>query len=118
MGRCRAAAGCTSISVKSTAVRGSNGARPADPRGPRATARPAAPTTDMDQARADLDAKGYCVIPGVLDKAEIAVLKARLVAQAEGEDARGVGFHDGGPARTNQRVWMLLNKGRVFRDLM
>ena len=83
-----------------------------------ATVQPAVPTSDLEQARADLDARGYCVIPGVLSKAEVAALKARLGEQARGEDARGVGFHDGGPARTNQRVWMLMNKGRVFRDLM
>ncbi|MBV8683019.1 MAG: phytanoyl-CoA dioxygenase family protein [Caulobacteraceae bacterium] len=75
-------------------------------------------TEDLDCAKRDLDAHGYCVIPGVLSRAEIAALKARLVEQAEGERARGVSFHAGGPSRPNQRVWMLLNKGRVFRDLM
>ncbi|HEX4742046.1 MAG TPA: phytanoyl-CoA dioxygenase family protein [Caulobacteraceae bacterium] len=75
-------------------------------------------TENLDRARSDLDAHGYCVIPGVLSRAEVAGLKARLVEQAEGERARGVAFHDGGAGRPNQRVWMLLNKGRVFRDLM
>lgn len=73
---------------------------------------------DLDRAKADLDAQGYCVIPGVLSRAEVTALKARLVEQADGERARGVAFHDGGPGRPNQRVWMLLNKGKVFRDLM
>jgi ectoine hydroxylase-related dioxygenase (phytanoyl-CoA dioxygenase family) len=76
------------------------------------------PTTDLNQARRDLDEHGYCVVPNVLTKDEIAALKARLVEQAAGERARGVAFHDGGPSKPNQRVWMLLNKGRVFRDLM
>ena len=78
----------------------------------------AEPTTDLNRARQDLDERGYCVMPGVLSRAEIAVLKARLAEQAAGERARGVAFHDGGPSRPNQRVWMLVNKGRVFRDLM
>jgi ectoine hydroxylase-related dioxygenase (phytanoyl-CoA dioxygenase family) len=78
-----------------------------------------APLTDqLDDARRRLDADGYCVIEGVLSPSEVAALKARLVEQAAGERARGLAFHDGGPARPNQRVWMLLNKGRVFRDLM
>jgi ectoine hydroxylase-related dioxygenase (phytanoyl-CoA dioxygenase family) len=76
------------------------------------------PTTDLNQARRALDEHGYCVVPNVLTKDEIAALKARLADQAAGERARGVAFHDGGPARPNQRVWMLLNKGKVFRDLM
>ena len=77
-----------------------------------------ASTHDFDQARTDLDERGYCIVPGVLAPAEIAALKARLVEQAAGERARGVAFHDGGATHPNQRVWMLMNKGRVFRDLM
>jgi ectoine hydroxylase-related dioxygenase (phytanoyl-CoA dioxygenase family) len=83
-----------------------------------AKTRNAAPVADLDAARRDLDVQGYCVIADVLSRAEIAALKARLAAQAEGERARGVSFHDGGPSRPNQRIWMLMNKGRVFRDLM
>src|SRR5690349_17482687 len=78
-------------------------------------ARPAAP---MDEARQKLDTEGYCIIENVLSRAEVAALKSRLVEQAEGERVRGVAFHDGGPSRPNQRVWMLVNKGRVFRDLV
>jgi ectoine hydroxylase-related dioxygenase (phytanoyl-CoA dioxygenase family) len=74
--------------------------------------------SDFDHARLQLASEGYCIIPGVLSRAAVAELKARLVEQAEGEQARGVAFHDGGATRPNQRVWMLANKGRVFRDLM
>lgn len=76
------------------------------------------PTRDLDQARRDLDAKGYCIVPGVLSSAEVSALKTRLIEQAQGETARGVAFRDGGASQPNQRVWMLINKGRVFRDLM
>ena len=78
----------------------------------------AEPTTDLNHARRDLDERGYCIVPNVLAKSEIAALKARLSDQAAGERARGVAFHDGGASRPNQRVWLLLNKGRIFRDLM
>jgi ectoine hydroxylase-related dioxygenase (phytanoyl-CoA dioxygenase family) len=73
---------------------------------------------DLDQAKQDLDAKGYCVVENVLSRSEILALRTRLIEQAEGERTRGVSFHDGGAGRPNQRVWMLVNKGRVFRDLM
>jgi ectoine hydroxylase-related dioxygenase (phytanoyl-CoA dioxygenase family) len=76
------------------------------------------PSADLDAARRQLDEQGYCIVPNVLAPTEVAALKARLVEQAQGERARGVAFHDGGPGRPNQRMWMLLNKGRVFRDLM
>ena len=73
---------------------------------------------DLDRAKADLSAQGYCVVENVLSRDELASLRARLVEQAAGERARGVAFLDGGPERPNQRLWMLVNKGRVFRDLM
>ena len=78
----------------------------------------AAITENLDDARGQLDRRGCCVVPNVLSKTQIGELKARLIDQAAGERARGVAFHDGGPSRPNQRVWMLINKGRVFRDLM
>ncbi len=78
----------------------------------------AKPATDLERARRELDSQGYCIVGNVLSRSELASLRARLVDQAEGERARGVAFHDGGTARPNQRVWMLVNKGRVFRDLM
>lgn len=73
---------------------------------------------DIDRAKRDLDNQGYCVVENLLSRDEVDALKVRLVEQAEGERERGVAFHDGGAERPNQRVWMLVNKGRVFRDLM
>ncbi|MBV9045728.1 MAG: phytanoyl-CoA dioxygenase family protein [Alphaproteobacteria bacterium] len=73
---------------------------------------------ELDRAKGELDEQGYCVIADVLSPGEVATLKERLVAQADGERAAGVAFHDGGATRPNQRVWMLVNKGKVFRDLM
>ena len=74
-----------------------------------------APTTDMETAFADLERHGYAIIENALAPAQVAALRVRVIDQARGEDARGEGFHDGG---ANQRVWMLPNKGRMFRDLI
>jgi ectoine hydroxylase-related dioxygenase (phytanoyl-CoA dioxygenase family) len=77
-----------------------------------------AKTDGLESAKARLDSDGYCIVENVLSAAEVAALKTRLVEQAQGERAAGIAFHDGGAARPNQRVWMLVNKGRIFRDLM
>jgi ectoine hydroxylase-related dioxygenase (phytanoyl-CoA dioxygenase family) len=66
----------------------------------------------------ELDEQGYCIVRDVLSKSEVAAVRSRLVEQAAGERARGVSTHDGGESRPNQRVWMLPNKGKIFRDLM
>lgn len=78
----------------------------------------AKPTADLQRAYADLAEKGYCVITDVLDAKKLTALRNRLDEQAAGERRLGLDFRDGGPDRPNQRLWMLLNKGRVFRDLM
>lgn len=75
-------------------------------------------TADFDRAKRELDEQGYCILPDILTKGEVASLKERLREQAEGETARGVATKDGGSGSHNQRVWMLVNKGRVFRNLM
>jgi len=74
-----------------------------------------APTRDRARARADLDTFGYCIVEGVLSTEQVRVLRERVAAQAEGEAAAGVASFD---SKTNQRIWMLANKGRVFRDLV
>lgn len=73
------------------------------------------PTRDLERAFEDLDHFGYAIVEGALSRERVAALRARVVEQARGEDARGIGFHDG---KANQRIWMLPNKGRIFRDLV
>lgn len=73
------------------------------------------PTIDLAEAKADLDRHGYCVVRDVLSPAQVAAIRARVDGQADGEAAAGVAFHD---SKANQRIWMLLNKGRVFRELV
>lgn len=95
------------------------------------------PTRDPDRARADLRAFGYCVIPDALDAAQVAEARERLEEQAAAEVEAGIAYEDQGPGQdwatlrgqppedfftaarggVNQRVWMLVNKGRIFRDL-
>jgi len=74
------------------------------------------PTQDRGEALRDLAEHGYCVIANALAPAQLAELRERLLEQAAGEDAAGRGFHDGGGV--NQRLWMLVNKGKAFRDLV
>jgi hypothetical protein len=96
------------------------------------------PTRDLARAKADLDAAGYCLIAEALAPGELRVLCERLVEQAEAESRCGLAYRDGGRDQrlvddfgrlrpeafsaenggVNQRVWMLANKGRCFRDLI
>ncbi len=98
----------------------------------------AEPTQDIDAAKADMKRFGYCVLAHALDPATLAEARDRLVSQAEAERRAGIAFADQGPNQppkrdygllgadvfteagggVNQRVWMLVNKGRVFRDLV
>ncbi|MGI8839656.1 MAG: phytanoyl-CoA dioxygenase family protein [Caulobacteraceae bacterium] len=73
------------------------------------------PTADRARAFADLETHGYGIVAGVLAPAQVAALRRRVIEQGQGEEARGVAFHDGG---ANQRIWMMVNKGRMFRDLV
>ena len=74
-----------------------------------------APRRDLAVAKADLDVFGYCIVQGVLTAGQVQLLRERVVEQAAGEARAGVATHD---SRTNQRIWMLVNKGRAFRDLV
>src|SRR5580698_2457342 len=67
-------------------------------------------TRDMSRVFEDLEVFGYGVLEGALSAERVAALRTRVIEQAAGEDARGVGFHDG---KVNQRIWMLPNKGRI-----
>src|SRR3712207_1429879 len=73
-------------------------------------------TSDLDQARADLDEFGVARIADALDADELHALHERLTEQAAAERRAGLAFLDGGGA--NQRVWNLPSKGSVFLDLL
>jgi ectoine hydroxylase-related dioxygenase (phytanoyl-CoA dioxygenase family) len=85
------------------------------------------PTRDLEQIRQDLAECGYGVLLDALVPSEVSALRTRLFEQAEAEAAAGVGWFDGagipaggqpGHRGPNQRLWMLINKGQVFRDLV
>ena len=103
------------------------------------------PTKDQRQAISDLKEFGYCIIENALSKETLDATRNRLIEQAEAEIEAGVAFEDQGPNQIdrmrsdkrgmqydeipksafsvesggiNQRVWMLVNKGEVFRKLV
>lgn len=72
-------------------------------------------TTDLTQAKADLDEHGYCLIEGVLSADRAAEIRRRLSEIAEQEIADGTDYvYENG---ANQRIWTLLNKGDEFVDI-
>ena len=105
------------------------------------------PTRDHGRAVSDLREFGYCIIEDALDDQTLEGVRNRLIEQAEAEIESGIAFEDQGPKQIdrmttditnpgmkyaeipensfsvgsggiNQRVWMLVNKGEVFRDLV
>ena len=99
------------------------------------------PTEDLAQVKAQLDTYGYGLLANALDAESLSKIKTRLREQASAEKQRGLAFEDGGAKQNwgdfrdsdgqvraraftqsaggiNQRVWMLINKGRVFRDML
>lgn len=75
-----------------------------------------AATDDLERAWADLEEHGYAVVEDALSPDHLDQLRARLVEQAAGELAAGVGYLDSGGR--NQRVWSLPNKGDEFLELL
>ncbi len=97
-------------------------------------------TKDLAIAKADLDRFGYCLLAEALDADQVVALRSRLEEQALAEREAGVGYFDGAPDQNwgsfrdadgrlrtdafsaargvNQRVWMLVNKGQVFLDVL
>jgi len=87
-------------------------------------------TMDLENAKADFARDGYCILPNVLSETEVAAVRKRLADQAAAERALGwARMRDGQTTSVregvvaakrgaNQRVGMLVNKGKVFRDLV
>ena len=98
------------------------------------------PTTDEDQLYEDFREAGFCVVANALNEEQVAGMRSRLVEQAEAERQQGLDFRDGGSDQNwgafrnadgrirpeafteeaggrNQRVWMLVHKGKVFLDI-
>jgi ectoine hydroxylase-related dioxygenase (phytanoyl-CoA dioxygenase family) len=98
------------------------------------------PTEHFDTAEANFRDSGYCVLANALSDDQVERMKARLIEQADAERTQGVAFRDGGADQNwgafrddegriraeafteeaggrNQRVWMLINKGKAFHDI-
>ncbi len=98
-------------------------------------------TRDLDRATADLDRFGYCLLAKALDGERLAAARTRLYEQAPAERQAGVAYFDGAPHQNwgsfrdqggrlptdafteaagsiNQRLWMLVNKGQEFIDIL
>ncbi|MBA3653957.1 MAG: phytanoyl-CoA dioxygenase family protein [Actinobacteria bacterium] len=72
-------------------------------------------TSDLDRAKADLAALGYCLLEGVMKADRAAAVRTRIADLAEAEIAAGTDYvYENG---ANQRVWTLLNKGDEFADI-
>jgi ectoine hydroxylase-related dioxygenase (phytanoyl-CoA dioxygenase family) len=77
---------------------------------------PASPTSDRGRARADLARAGYCIVEGALPEARCRALLADLQRLSGEEVASDTDYvYDGG---SNQRVWNLLRKGALYRELV
>jgi ectoine hydroxylase-related dioxygenase (phytanoyl-CoA dioxygenase family) len=79
-------------------------------------------TTDLEVAKAHLDEYGLARLGNALSIDEVAALRTRLLDQAAAEVAQGKSYHDGSSDLTaaggpNQRIWNLINKGRVFHSI-
>ena len=71
---------------------------------------------DMARYKGELDEQGYCLVHEALEPAQLRELRDTLVRVAADEIANGTDYvyEDG----SNQRVWVLLNKGRCFEALV
>ena len=99
------------------------------------------PTEYLAQVKTQLDTYGYGLLANALNAEDLLQIKTRLKEQAIAEKQRGLAFEDGGAKQNwgdfrnkkgqvrggaftqsaggvNQRVWMLINKGRVFQDML
>lgn len=71
---------------------------------------------EMARYKAELEEQGYCLVHDALEPTALAEVRGALVRVAADEIANGTDYvyEDG----ANQRVWVLLNKGRVFEELV
>lgn len=100
-----------------------------------------APARGLPRLRSDLDRFGYCLLAGALSPEVLVRLRTRLDQQALAEEQAGIAYFDGAPHQNwgsfrdedgkpraerfsraaggvNQRLWMLVNKGQVFLELL
>ena len=74
-------------------------------------------TDDVEQAKTNLSEYGLCFLTGVLSESEVAMIGDKLERQAEAERQLGELAPIGSDA-PKQGISNLVNKGRVFLDLV
>ena len=70
-------------------------------------------SADLDVARENIARWGYALTPE-----QVWAYRERLLSQVAGEAAAGIGRFDNGELKLNQRVWNLVNKGQILRELL
>jgi ectoine hydroxylase-related dioxygenase (phytanoyl-CoA dioxygenase family)/putative sterol carrier protein len=73
-----------------------------------------APTTDWAKAKEDLAVHGYALVKDALSPEQLKAVRERVVEQAAGELDAGCAVI----GEATHRIWNLINKGRVFHDLL
>ncbi|OTA91058.1 hypothetical protein M434DRAFT_397540 [Hypoxylon sp. CO27-5] len=94
---------------------------PSLPKVPSTFERLPVPTEDIAQVKRDIKEFGYGLVKNALTPTQVAVLRKAVEEQAAGERKAGVARMDGGADATsgpNQRLWVLVNKGDEFLDLL
>ena len=99
------------------------------------------PTNDLETLKSNIDEFGYCLVKDAMPADQLAAARQRLLDQAKAELQSGYAFEDGGAKQqwgaftdeegkikrdafsaqaggVNQRLWMLVNKGQVFLDML
>ena len=99
------------------------------------------PTQDMSQASQDMQQWGFTLLEDAIPASDVKVLEQALQDLARQEQEAGLAFEDGGPQQqwgdfkaeagmkprdkfraaaggVNQRIWMIINKGRPFVELL
>ena len=73
------------------------------------------PTRDSEVANSHIDQFGYCIVQDVLSQDEVEAIRSRLLDQAAAEAQLGITHK---LPDQKQLVMFLLNKGKVFRDIL
>ena len=72
------------------------------------------PSTDIDRLRSDMVRWGYCKVESALSPEQVAVVRDRVLAQAEGERLAGIAQK----TPSGQNINCCVNKGRCFELLI
>src|SRR4030095_4066578 len=71
---------------------------------------------ELARYTAELDQKGYCLVRRAIEKSDLNLVRETLVRVAAEEIENDTDYvYENG---SNQRVWVLLNKGEVFERLV